>query len=69
VEEVEDALAVIISPTPIDAVAKITEGMTIDQVMAVKGKPKSEISIGSKTVLTYDDVKLIFRDGKLADVE
>ncbi len=68
-QEVLDAIQVIISPTPIDATAKITEGMTVEQVIAVKGKPTSVITIGSKTVLTYDDVKLIFRNGKLADVE
>ena len=68
-QDVWNAFQVIISPTPIDATVQITEGMSVDQVIAAKGKPKSQISIGSKMILTYDDVKLIFRHGKLADVE
>ena len=68
-QEAGNALQVIISPTPIDATAKIIEGMTVEEVVAVKGKATSQITIGSKTVLTYDDVKLIFRNGTLADVE
>jgi hypothetical protein len=68
-QEVWNALQVIISPTPIDATAKIIEGMTVEEVVAVKGKATSQITIGAKTVLTYDDVKLIFRNGTLADVE
>ena len=68
-QEVWNALQVIISRTPIDATAKIIEGMTVEEVVAVKGKATSQITIGSKTVLTYDDVKLIFRNGTLADVE
>jgi len=67
--EVRTQLEVIISPRPLDAVAKIVEGMSTKEVVSIKGKPKSEISIGSKTVLTYDDVKLIFRNDKLVDVE
>ena len=38
-------------------------------MIARKGKPKTRVDLGSKTVLTYDDLKLIFKDGKLVDAE
>ncbi len=68
-QDVWAALQIVTSPTPIDATVQISEGMTVEQVIAVKGKAKSKISIGSKTILTYSDVKLIFQEGKLVDVE
>ena len=43
--------------------------MSIEEVIALKGKPKTRVDLGSKTVLTYDDLKLIFKDGKLVDAE
>ena len=43
--------------------------MSIEEVIALKGKPKTRVELGSKTVLTYDDLKLIFKDGKLVDAE
>jgi len=48
---------------------EITEGMTEDQVIQIQGKPKQRVSVGSKTVLVYEGIKLVFRDGKLVDVE
>jgi hypothetical protein len=44
-------------------------GMSVDKVISLKGKPKTQVTIGRKTVLTYDDVKLVFEDDKLADVQ
>jgi hypothetical protein len=44
-------------------------GMSVDKVIGLKGKPKTQVTIGRKTVLTYDDVKLVFQDDKLADVQ
>jgi hypothetical protein len=44
-------------------------GMSVDKVFNLKGKPKTQVTIGRKTVLTYDDVKLVFEDDKLADVQ
>jgi hypothetical protein len=43
--------------------------MTEDQVIQIQGKPKQRVSVGSKTVLVYEGIKLVFRDGKLVDVE
>ena len=43
--------------------------MSIEEVIARKGKPKTRVELGSKTILSYDDLKLIFKDGKLVDAE
>ena len=43
--------------------------MTIEEVIARKGKPRTRIELGSKTILVYDGLKLIFEDGKLVDAE
>ena len=47
----------------------ISVGMTIDEVIKAKGAPKTRVDLGAKTILTYDDMKLIFTDGKLSDVQ
>ena len=44
-------------------------GMSIEEVIEVKGQPISRINLGAKTMLTYDDVKLIFQDGRLSDAQ
>ena len=43
--------------------------MTIEEVIARKGNPGTRVELGDKTVLAYDDVKLIFVDGKLVDAK
>jgi len=52
-----------------DETISIELGMSIDDVIALKGKPKTRVDLGSKTILTYEDLKLIFENEKLADVE
>lgn len=49
--------------------AKIELGMSVDDVIKIKGNPKSRVDLGSKIILTYDDMKIIFQDGKLVDVQ
>lgn len=41
--------------------------MSIDEVIARKGKPRTRVELGDRTILAYDDLKLIFKDGKLVD--
>ena len=43
--------------------------MSIEEVIARKGKPGTRVELGDKTILVYDDLKLIFVDGKLVDAE
>lgn len=48
---------------------KIELGMSVEDVVKLKGKPKSEVDLGTKTIFVYDDLKLIFMDGQLKDVQ
>ncbi len=43
--------------------------MSIEEVIARKGKPRTRVELGDKTILAYDDLRLIFKDGKLVDAE
>ena len=44
-------------------------GMTTEEVIAVRGRPNIQVNLEDKTVLVYDDLKLIFRNNALVDVE
>ena len=52
-----------------DATVEIQLGMTVEEVIKLKGKPSDQIVLGSKIILKYDDLKLIFQDGKLVEAE
>jgi hypothetical protein len=52
-----------------DETVSIELGMSVDDIIALKGKPKTKINLGTKTIITYEDLKLIFKEGKLVDVE
>ncbi len=43
--------------------------MSIEEVIDRKGKPGTRIELGTKTILANDDLKLIFKDGKLVDAQ
>ena len=51
------------------ATVTISLGMSVDEVIKVKGAPKTRVDLGAKTILTYEDMKLVFQNGKLADVQ
>ena len=53
----------------VEKTISIKLGMSIEDVISLKGKPKTQVDLGSKTILTYDDLKLIFENDKLADVQ
>ncbi|MDE1176681.1 MAG: hypothetical protein PW789_08735 [Edaphobacter sp.] len=44
-------------------------GQTPDQVTANMGAPKRIVDLGSKKIYTYPDMKVIFTDGKVSDVQ
>ena len=44
-------------------------GMSIEEVVQLKGSPLTKVNLGTKTILSYDDIKRIFQDGGLADAE
>lgn len=52
-----------------DATVALELGMPADRVIALKGKPKTQVNLGKKTILTYEDMKLIFENDRLVDVQ
>lgn len=48
---------------------KLELGMPPDAVIRIKGQPKTHAELGEKIIFTYDDVKVIFLNGKLSDVQ
>jgi hypothetical protein len=55
-------------PPPPDPVA-ISEGQTVEQVVAALGQPLHTAKIGTKLIYTYKDMKVTFVNGKVKDVE
>ncbi|HXM40976.1 MAG TPA: hypothetical protein VN924_06975 [Bryobacteraceae bacterium] len=53
------------APEPVS----IEAGMTMDQVKAALGTPVKVLSVGSKTIYSYKDTKITFKDGKVSDVQ
>ena len=44
-------------------------GQTVDQVQAVLGKPETIINLGTKVTFVYKNLKVVFADGKVVDVQ
>jgi hypothetical protein len=55
-------------PPPPPADVDLT-GKTLDQVLQIKGQPKSKSTAGAKTILVYDDGKVILMNGKVTDIQ
>lgn len=49
--------------------ATITVGQTIDEVTAILGSPVTVIDLGPKKIYKYQDMKVTFKEGKVADVD
>jgi hypothetical protein len=47
----------------------VQQGQTPEEVAAILGEPEKKILLGAKTVFIYKDMKLIFMNGKLVDME
>ena len=43
--------------------------MSMEEVITRKGRPGTRVDLGARTILAYDDLKLIFKDGKLVDAQ
>lgn len=72
VGDIKKLLAIVFADRETDlqpTAIKLEIGMAIDDVIKLKGQPKTRADLGAKTVFTYEDVKIIFQDGKLADVQ
>ena len=55
--------------TPPPAPPTVSLGQTMEQVIAAMGQPKSLAKVGTKTIFSYSDLKVIFVDGKVSDVQ
>lgn len=49
--------------------AKIALGQSSDDVQRAFGTPDKVIELGSKTIWVYKDMKVVFQDGKVSDVQ
>jgi hypothetical protein len=44
-------------------------GMAQEEVIHILGEPKKIVDLGSKKIFMYEDMKIIFNDGKITDVQ
>jgi hypothetical protein len=51
------------------ATKTIELGQTIEQVEGILGKPATVVKLGEKTIYTYKDMKVVFLNGKVSDVQ
>jgi hypothetical protein len=55
-------------PPPADPVS-VSEGQTIDQVVAALGQPPRKAKVGAKEIYYYKDLKVTFVNGKVKDIQ
>jgi hypothetical protein len=63
------AKAQVFIDSEMDTTAEIKEGMTIEEVVKILGLPKKKAKIGNKLMYKYEDMKIIFEDGKVVKVD
>jgi hypothetical protein len=49
--------------------ATIALGQTMDQVVGILGSPSKTVDLGQKKIYVYSDMKIIFTDGRVSDVQ
>ena len=62
-------LAAAATPAPQAAPVTIALGQTTTDVALNRGRPKQIVNLGPKTIWVYDDMKIIFVNGKVSDVQ
>lgn len=70
--KVKAAIAQVIIPeseAQAAATKTISLGQTTAQVEEVLGRPERIVNLGPKVTYIYKDMKVIFQDGKVADVQ
>jgi len=72
-EEKQETAPASPAPAPAQPAASgtttVTLGQSIEQVTASLGAPITIVNLGAKQIYKYKDMKITFRDGKVADVE
>jgi hypothetical protein len=61
--------AVLKTADEVTAGKTIEMGQTIEQVERILGKPENIVKLGDKTIYTYKNLKVVFLNGKVADVQ
>jgi uncharacterized protein YcfJ len=56
-------------PPPADTTQHVALGQSVEEVVAILGKPVSIGEIGSRKIYFYDTVKVTFVDGKVTDIK
>ena len=49
--------------------AAFSLGCRCDQVVAIQGQPTKMISLGAKKTYIYRDMKIVFTNGKVTDIQ
>jgi hypothetical protein len=57
------------SPSAQAAPVTISKGQSIDQVTSALGQPVTVVDLGAKKIYQYRDMKIVFNNGKVTDVE
>jgi hypothetical protein len=65
----EREVAAVVSGAPPAVPVNINLGQSIDEVTTALGQPTSVVNLGAKTIYVYKDVKIIFKGGKVSDVQ
>jgi hypothetical protein len=63
------AAAPVATQSALQSSAKLTEGMTRDQILAVLGPPQSEVTFGAETWMKYPGLTIKMKGEKLTAVE
>jgi len=56
-------------PPPPPDPTEVSEGQTIDQVVAALGQPVKKAKVGTKDIYYYKDLKVTFVNGKVKDIQ
>lgn len=68
-EDLQKTLARAFAKSEADLAVTLKLGMSVEEVIEIKGAPKSRVDLGTKTILTYEDMKVTFEDNKLTNAE
>jgi len=68
-EEVQNLLelAVATSKEAASKVSILNLGMSMEEVINVRGNPITQVNLGNKYIFAYEEIKLIFQENKLVD--
>ena len=70
--KVQEALDAVLLPEELIKAtqpATIELGQTFEQVEKAIGKPTRVVNLGAKVTWTYSDMKIVFVDGKVSDLQ